>query len=89
MYKAEISEDAADFIRRQTKKVQRQLHKKIKNLERNPHSQKSRKLQGTDNLYRIVSGFYRIVYTLEHKKLKILVLRIAHRKVVYRNLPQE
>jgi mRNA interferase RelE/StbE len=88
MYKVDIAEDAADFIRGQTKKVQRQLDKKIKSLRENPYPSGSIKLKGEDNLYRIVSGWYRIIYTVKNKQLIILVLRVAHRKGVYRRLPK-
>jgi len=88
MYKVVISEEAANFIRGQTKKIQRQLDKKIKALGQNPHPPKSIKLKGPNNLYRIVSGWYRIIYTIKNKKLIVLVLRVAHRKEVYKNLPQ-
>ena len=88
MYKVVISEDAADFIRGQTKRIQRQLYKKIKALGQNPHPPKSIKLEGEDNLYRIISGWYRIIYTIKNKQLIVLVLRVAHRKEVYRRLPK-
>lgn len=87
MYKVIIAEDAVSFIRGQTKKIQRQLHRKIKNLEKNPYPQSSIKLKGQDDLYRIVSGYYRIIYTVRHKEVIVLVLRIAHRKHVYKRLP--
>ena len=88
MYKIRIAEDAAEFIRGLTKKVQRQLHIKIKKLGKNPYPRNSIKLRGVHNLYRIVSGYYRIIYTVKHKEITVLVLRIAHRKEVYKNLPQ-
>ena len=88
MYKVEIAESVAEFIRGQTKKIQRQLHTKIKELGKNPCPQNSMKLRGASNLYRIVSGYYRIIYTVKHEKITVLVLRIAHRKEAYQNLPQ-
>lgn len=42
------------------------------------------KLLGEDNLWRIRVGDYRIVYTIDDKKLMVLVVRVAHRKDVYR-----
>ena len=86
MYKVLVSESAAEFIRGQTKKIQRQLDKKIKNLGPNPIPANSVKLKGHEGLYRIVSGYYRIIYTVEHKTITVLVLRIAHRKEVYKRL---
>ena len=86
MYKVVIAKDAADFIRGQTKKIQRQLYKKINGLGENPFPSNSTKLKGHDQLYRIHSGPYRIVYTVENEKITVLVLRVAHRKEVYRRL---
>jgi mRNA interferase RelE/StbE len=88
MYKIKIAEDAAKFIRGQTQRVQRQLLAKIKKLSQDPYPQTSVKLHGTNSLYRIVSGYYRIIYTVKHKEVTVLVLRIAHRKEVYQNLPE-
>ncbi|MBW8042052.1 MAG: type II toxin-antitoxin system RelE/ParE family toxin [Planctomycetes bacterium] len=86
MYKVLVSERVAEFIRGQTKKIQRQLVKKIKNLGPNPFPANSVKLKGHEGLYRIVSGYYRIIYTVKHKTITVLVLRIAHRKEVYKRL---
>ena len=43
-----------------------------------------KKLINEDNVYRVRVGDYRIVYQVESGKLLILVLRIGHRKEVYR-----
>jgi len=86
MYKVVIAEDAADFIREQTKKIQRQLYKKIDGLGKNPFPSNSTKLKGHDQLYRIYSGPYRIIYTVKNEEIIVLVLRVAHRKEAYRRL---
>lgn len=86
MYKVIVAEGAADFIRGQTKKIRRQLHNKIQNLRNNPYPSNSVKLKGEEGLYRIRSGDYRIIYTVNNKKVTILVLRIANRKEVYKRL---
>ena len=39
-----------------------------------------------DDLYRFRSGDYRIVYLIEDDKLIVLVVRIGHRKEIYREL---
>ena len=86
MYKIIVAEDAADFIRGQTKKIRRQLHNKIKNLRNGPYLPNCVKLKGQEDLYRIRSGDYRIIYMVKNKEVTILVLRIAHRKEVYKKL---
>jgi len=86
MYKVEVAEEAAKFIRQQDKAIQRQIINKLRALAKNPRPQTCKKLRGRHELYRIPSGNYRIVYTIRQKLLLILVVRIAHRKEVYRHL---
>ena len=42
------------------------------------------KLNGTDQLYRIRVGDYRIVYAVEDERLLVLVVKVGHRREVYR-----
>ncbi len=47
-----------------------------------PHGVK--KLRGYPNYYRIRVGDYRIIYSIEHQILKIEIIRVGHRRDVYR-----
>lgn len=49
----------------------------------NPFPSGYKKLKGFKNLYRIRSGSYRIIYSIQHNELIIEVLKIAHRKDAY------
>jgi len=49
----------------------------------NPFPSQSRKLTGEEN-YRIRVGIYRAIYTIEKRKKIIKILRIKHRKDIYR-----
>ncbi len=49
-----------------------------------PHPQGSRKLTGYDDVFRIRVGRYRVLYSVTGKKLIIIILKIGHRKDVYR-----
>jgi mRNA interferase RelE/StbE len=42
------------------------------------------KLKGRDHRYRVRCGDYRIIYEIDDRVLIILVLRIGHRRQVYR-----
>ena len=86
MYQVKVAEEAAKFIRKQDKRIQRQIINSIRALAKNPRPQGRKKLQGHKELYRIRSGNYRIVYTIREKKLLVLVVRVAHRKDIYRHL---
>ena len=50
-----------------------------------PHPAGSKKLQGSDDLYRIRIGDYRVIYLVEDKHLVVLVVAVGHRRDVYRD----
>lgn len=43
-----------------------------------------KKLAGGQDLYRVRTGDFRIIYRLEDQELVVLVVRIGHRRDVYR-----
>jgi mRNA interferase RelE/StbE len=86
MYQVKVAEDAARFIRNQDSHIQRQIMSNIRSLAENPYPSGCKKLKGYKDLYRITSRNYRIVYTIREKILVVFVVRVAHRKDVYRNL---
>ncbi|WP_422136322.1 type II toxin-antitoxin system RelE family toxin [Endozoicomonas sp. ALD040] len=53
-------------------------------LVNDPHPDGCRKLSGTEHTYRVRSGDYRIVYQVHNAQLIIEVVRVGHRKEVYR-----
>ncbi len=77
--------------RKEIKKLPKDIIIKIINtvdkLTVNPFPTGSRKLTGTQHTYRLRVGNYRIVYSVESDNLVILIIRIRHRKDVYKNLP--
>jgi len=56
----------------------------IEDLADDPRPSGCLQLTGGDGEYRIRVGEYRIVYDVIDAKIEILVLRIAHRREVYR-----
>jgi len=86
MYQVKVAEEAAKFIRKQDKRIQRQIINNIRGLAQNPRPQDCKKLQGCKELYRIPSGNYRIIYTIREKMLLVFVVRVARRKDIYRHL---
>ena len=53
-------------------------------LGENPRPDGCIKLKGSDNLFRIRVGPYRIIYTIQDDQLIVLVLEIGDRKDIYR-----
>lgn len=86
MYKVELGREPEKFYRKQSRKIQIQISIALRKLASNPRSEQVKKLAGMDELYRVRVGDYRIVYNIEDDRLVVLVVRIAHRREVYRGL---
>jgi len=57
---------------------------KIDGLRVNPRPNGSKKLNKEDPLYRIRVGDYRVVYQIQDKILLVLILKVGHRRDIYR-----
>ena len=64
--------------------VQKRIVAEVAALAENPRPAGVVKLVGDDNLWRLRIGDYRVVYEIHDARLVVLVLRVAHRKDVYR-----
>jgi mRNA interferase RelE/StbE len=80
----EITDSAAKVLATLGKKQRRQIAVRIDGLADNPRPRSCEKLQGAEDLYRIRSGDYRIIYQILDARLLVLVIRIGHRHEVYR-----
>ena len=59
---------------------------KINNLSINPFPEGTKKLKGSESLYRIRQGDFRIIYSV-NKIIKVITIQaIIHRKDAYKNL---
>ena len=85
-WKVKLGRKARKFIQRQSKDVQRRLERAISRLEETPYPAGCKKLSGHPNLYRLREGNWRIIYFVEGDQLVILIVKIASRGEVYRNL---
>ena len=83
MYSIEITPPAEKQIRKLPKQVQKQVVVRAMQLTENPRPPGAKKLQGVKALYRIRQGDWRILYTIDDHKLKILVVKVGHRRNVY------
>jgi mRNA interferase RelE/StbE len=64
--------------------VRNRIRSKIDALESDPRPPGCRKLEGAEARYRIRVGDYRIVYEIRDAVLLILIVRVGHRREVYR-----
>lgn len=85
MYSVELSPAAARDIRKLPRQQQAAIVARLDDLASDPRPAGSKKLKGHD-LHRIRLGDYRIVYTIEDARLRVLVIRVGHRSDVYKRL---
>ena len=85
-YTVIVSEKAAKMLRKLPRDEIKRISQKIDKLAEQPRPVGAEKLSGEENIYRIRSGVYRIIYNIEDKTVHVFVLNIDHRKQVYRGL---
>ena len=83
-YSIEFRPSAARDLKKLEKATQRRIFAALSQLENNPFPPGEKKLINEDNVYRIRVGDFRILYQVESGRLLILVLRVGHRREVYR-----
>jgi mRNA interferase RelE/StbE len=67
-----------------SKEDRRRIVEKIAGLAVNPRSQKTEKLAGYDDRYRIRQGQCRIVHFIDDSRREVTLFKVGHRKDVYR-----
>ncbi|MCB2262712.1 MAG: type II toxin-antitoxin system RelE/ParE family toxin [Candidatus Thiosymbion ectosymbiont of Robbea hypermnestra] len=85
-YSIEWKHSAKKELRKLPDYMIRKVILSIDGLSKNPIPKGSRKILGTEHTYRIRVGDYRIVYSLDSGKLVVEIIRVSHRKNVYKNL---
>ncbi|MEE9466048.1 MAG: type II toxin-antitoxin system RelE/ParE family toxin [Candidatus Neomarinimicrobiota bacterium] len=83
-YYIQIERRALKMLMALPNRIRMQIRKAIDSLALNPRPDGVRKLAATNNIYRIRVGQYRVVYAIKDKELRILVIKIGHRKDIYR-----
>lgn len=84
-YSIEYKPSAAKFIEKlKDKRLQKHILRAVEKISENPYSYT--KLVGQKNLYRARTGDFRIIYTIIKKRLVVLVLKIGHRKEIYKRI---
>lgn len=66
------------------KPAQRRLGAVIAQLADDPRPAGVVKLSAADGLYRVRDGDYRAVYRIEDNRLLVLVVKVGHRRDIYR-----
>ena len=84
-YRVLIKPSAAKEIEAVDPKKDRQrIVAGIRSLADDPRPPGCEKLAGQDDRYRIRGGRYRVIYSVGDGELLVVVVRVGHRKAVYR-----
>ncbi len=83
-YAVEIAPAARRQVKKLGKSLQRRIIKTVEALGENPRPAGAKKISATRNLYRVREGDYRIIYEIKDEALLVLVVKIGHRREVYR-----
>jgi mRNA interferase RelE/StbE len=78
-FKRSVEKDFTSIPQKDLKKIL----DRIEMLAENPRPSGSEKLTGQER-YRVRQGLYRIVYSIQDYELTVWVVKVAHRKDVYR-----
>ncbi len=87
-YRIEFKRSAAKTLRKIPKSDQKRIADKIDGLSENLPDPAITKMKGENPFHRIRVGDYRIIYEIQGDILLIVILKIGHRKEVYRHLPK-
>ena len=83
-YSIRISASAEKQLKKLPREDQKRVAAAIMALGETPYSRGVRKLSGYDDVFRIRVGNYRILFSVSEAELIVIVLKIGHRRDVYR-----
>ena len=84
LYKIEWKRSAIKELKKLDKTIIKRIINSVEALSENPQPKGCRKLKGAEFTYRLRLGKYRIIYSLQSSKLVIEIIKIGHRKEIYR-----
>ncbi len=82
-YEISVKKSALKELNGIAKKELQKILKKIRALSSNPRPQGSQKLSHREQ-YRFRQGDYRIVYSIRDDDLAVHIIKVGHRKEIYR-----
>ncbi len=82
-----VKRSAAKALKKIPKPDRTRIVEKIDSLAENLPNPDTTKMKGKNPFHKVRTGDYRIIYEVQEQVLVILIVKIGHRKDIYRNLP--
>jgi len=85
IYEVVFKKSAAKEFHGLPQKIQQKILDAVRLLSLNPYTEllQIKKMKGADSLYRVRIQDYRVIYLIENKTIKVIIIKIGHRKEVY------
>ncbi len=83
-YSVEFLRTALKELSKLPKDIQQRIAQKIEELKTNPYLPGVKALTNGDGRLRLRVGDYRIIYRIEEDKLVIVIIKVGHRRNVYK-----
>ena len=85
-YEVVLKPSVEKDLRSLPKNVLQRVWAKIEALSTEPIPRRAVKIAGAEYLYRVRSGDYRIIYSVNHAAKQVIVHYVRHRSEAYRHL---
>jgi mRNA interferase RelE/StbE len=82
-YKVSFKPSALKELERLSPPLVDRIFLRIGNLQEDPRPAGCKKLKGGEAEWRIRIGDYRVVYTIDDRRMRIEITRVRHRRDVY------
>jgi len=83
MFEIHFSNKALKELQNLPRPISKRIFEKISLLKENPFKQNIKKLSGQP-YFRLRIGDYRVIFAIWKKEFRILIIKIAHRKKIYK-----
>lgn len=83
-YSIEFLRTALKELSKLPKDIQQRIAAKIDELKTNPYLPGVKALKNGDGRLRLRVGDYRVIYRIEEDKLVILIVKVGHRRNIYK-----
>jgi len=84
MFILEWKEGAINQLQNLDSNLARRIYKKVDTLKNDPFTKNIKRLKG-EKAFRLRIGDYRVIFDIDQKKRIITILRLGHRKNIYKN----
>lgn len=84
-YRIEVKRTARKALLALPQVYRERIAEAIEALADEPRKLGTRKLAGSDRLYRLRVGDYRVIYEIHDDRLVVMVIKVGHRREIYRD----